>query len=54
LVESMLLIFLVFCVVVLCIFTFWVLCCDVCYNFFLITMFVFTQRRRDALHMTRT
>jgi hypothetical protein len=30
LVGSVLLIFLVFCVVLLCVFTFWVPCCDVC------------------------
>jgi len=33
LVYPMLLIFLVFCVVLLCVFTFWVLCCDVWYDF---------------------
>jgi hypothetical protein len=39
LVGSVLLIFLVFCVVLLCVFTFWVPCCDVCYNFRIKRMF---------------
>jgi hypothetical protein len=33
------LIFLVFCVVILCVFTFWVPCCDVRYDFRIKTMF---------------
>ena len=33
------LIFLVFCVVLLCVFTFWVPCCDVRYDFHIKTMF---------------
>jgi len=36
---SLLLIFLVFCVVLICVFTFWVPCCDVCYDFRIKTMF---------------
>jgi hypothetical protein len=36
---SMLLIFLVFCVVLLCVFTFWVPWCDVCYDICIQTMF---------------
>ena len=39
LVVSVLLIVLVFCVVLLCIFTFWVPCCDVRYDFRIETMF---------------
>ena len=39
LVGSVLLIFLIFCVVLLCVFTFWVPCCGVRYNFRIKTMF---------------
>jgi len=39
LVESVFLIFLVFCVVLLCVFTFWVPCCDARYDFRIETMF---------------
>ena len=39
LVRSVLLIFLVFCVVLLCVFTFWVPGCDIRYNFRIKTMF---------------
>jgi hypothetical protein len=39
LVESMLLIVLVFCAILLCVFTFWVLCCDVRYDLCIKTMF---------------
>ena len=39
LVGSVLLTFLVFCVVLLCVFTFWVPGCDIRYNFLLKTMF---------------
>ena len=39
LVGSVLLIALVFCVVLLCVFTFWVPCCDVRYHFCIETMF---------------
>ena len=38
-VGSVLLIFLVFCVVLLCVFMFWVPCCDVRYDFCIKTMF---------------
>ena len=39
LVRSVLLIFLIFCVLLLCVFTFWVPCCDVRYDFRIKTMF---------------
>jgi hypothetical protein len=39
LVRSVLIILLVFCVVLLCVFTFWVPCCDVRYDFRIKTMF---------------
>ena len=39
LLESVFLIFLVFCVVLWCVFTFWVPFCDVCYYFRIKTMF---------------
>jgi hypothetical protein len=39
LVGSMLFIFLFFCVVLLCVITFWVLCCDTSYDFRIKTMF---------------
>ena len=39
LVVSVLLIFLVFCVVLLCVVTFWVPCCDVRYDFLMKTLF---------------
>jgi hypothetical protein len=38
-VGSMLFIFLAFCVVLLCVITFWVLCCDTSYDFRIKTMF---------------
>jgi hypothetical protein len=41
LVGSMLFIFLVFCVVLLCVITFWVLCCDASYDFRIKTNGVF-------------
>ena len=39
LVRSVLLIFLVFCIVLLCVFTFWVSCCDVHYDIHINTVF---------------
>jgi hypothetical protein len=39
LVGSVLLIYLVICVVLLCVFIFWVLCCDIRYDFRIKTMF---------------
>ena len=51
LVGSVLLIFWVICVVLLCVFNFWVPCCDVCYDFRIKTMFGFFINNANDLFL---